>query len=241
MIGRMFHVTISYARSYLLDAFECIHKKYPRNFPSFSKYFPISSRLYPPQKTTIISPLKKGRRGQTHSLPIFISRERRTSKLLHNLTPSHSNCNHSYVTIIMNPIQREEKEREMGKAYFNELLLLKAEKFPSSSRIRLWRNFEPSENAPEALSAVPNRRSCYPPSLTSFPLSCDQRAVEFAARIFAFSRPEKFRRFTVFEALRREDTTFILIFERSFERATIITNLQVFGKSILESRSFYKG
>lgn len=133
MIGRMFHVTISYARSYLLDpdAFECIHKKYPRNS------FPISSRLYSPQKTTIISPLKKGRRGQTHSLSIFISRKRRTSKFLHNLTPSHSNCNHSYVTIIMNPIQREEKEREMGKAYFNELLLLKAEKFPSSSRIRL--------------------------------------------------------------------------------------------------------
>lgn len=178
MIGRMFHVTISYARSYLLDAFECIHKKYPRNFPSFSKYFPISSRLYPPQKTTIISPLKKGRRGQTHSLPIFISRERRTSKFLHNLTPSHSNCNHSYVTIIMNPIQREEKEREMGKAYFNELLLLKAEKFPSSSRIRLWRNFEPSENAPEALSAVPNRRSCYPPSLTSFPLSCERSSLQ---------------------------------------------------------------
>lgn len=113
MIERMFHVTISYARSYLLDAFECIHKKYPRNFPSFSKYFPISSRLYPPQKTTIISPLKKGRRGQTHSLPIFISRERRTSKLLHNLTPSHSNCNHSYVTIIMTSrIQYKEKRKK---------------------------------------------------------------------------------------------------------------------------------
>lgn len=139
MIGRMFHVTILYARSYLLDpdveamplnaSIKNIHETFPR----------FQYRLYSPQKTTIISPLKKGRRGQTHSLPIFISRERRTSKFLHNLTPSRSNCNHSYVTIIMNPIQREEKEkeREMGKAYFNELLLLKAEKFPSSSRIRL--------------------------------------------------------------------------------------------------------
>lgn len=141
MIGRMFHVTISYARSYLLDPdveampLNASIKNIHETFPRFQNISNIVSSLSSPKDYYYFSSKKGKKRTNSFSPHFYIE----GTKNIEIAAQSHSlaQCNHSYVTIIMNPIQREEKEREMGKAYFNELLLLKAEKFPSSSRIRL--------------------------------------------------------------------------------------------------------
>lgn len=89
----------------------------------------------------------------------------------------------------------------MGKAYFNELLLLKAEVsliFANTAVKKFraeWKRVRGVVGRPQQailLSTLVN----FLPSLL--------RAVEFAARIFAFSRPEKFRRFTVYFDIREK-------------------------------------